>query len=157
MGYTGKFWVASPPDEVIFVQIAGKEYVEGYLTAVSVPTEGPSAPAAAKELKQAYIDKYGEWTSMAIAGSYVYALPIFKAAIESVGSLDTDKVRAVLDSGKIFDTMFGPVTFWGKELYGIGHQVLKTVFITEIRDGKLTIIDEVKPQDIYNYLSLPKR
>jgi branched-chain amino acid transport system substrate-binding protein len=155
MGYKGHFWVSNPPDENLFTQIAGKDYIEGYLTHVSVPADGPMATAAAKEIKQTYIDRYKEYTSMVLAGAYVYALPILKEAIEAAGSVDTERVREVLDSGTMFDTMFGPVTFGGKELYGIGHQVLHTLYVAEMRDGKVVVVDKVPPENIYDWVKLP--
>lgn len=154
MGYKGMFVDMSPVDDKIFCDIAGKEYVEGYLTTVEVTSKGPIAPTAAKELKQAYIDKYGEWNSIALAGGFAYAPWVLKIAIESVGSLDTDEVKAVLDSGTTFDTPLGPVTFGGEEIYGIGHQVLYDVYIGQIQDGETTIVDKVPLETMMKYWAL---
>ena len=42
-------------------------------------------------------------------------------------------------------TLLGPVRWGGKEAYGIDHQLMTDFFITQVKDGKPTIIDRVQP------------
>jgi len=75
-------------------------------------------------------------------------MPVFKMAIEATNSLDTEKVRAYIDSGVTFDTMLGRVTFGGEEVYGIGHQVLFDAFVGQMKDGNNVIVDKLLMEDI---------
>ncbi|HVW21012.1 MAG TPA: urea ABC transporter substrate-binding protein [Opitutaceae bacterium] len=63
---------------------------------------------------------------------------LWKAAVEAAGSFDVDKVRAVLESGKI--SFAGP---GGKVTFQANHHLTKTVYIGETRaNGQFKILKE---------------
>jgi branched-chain amino acid transport system substrate-binding protein len=156
MGYTGHFFQTDPIDPPIMVDIAGSEYLEGWTTFVDVASEGPMATAAAKELRQAYIDTYGEWNDIAFSGSFAYMLPILKQAIEAAGSLDTEQVHAVLESGMTFDTWLGPIKFGGGEVYGQDHHTLYGGYVGQIQNGKTVIVYSLSvEEELENYRYWP--
>lgn len=157
MGYTGHFFGTDPIDAPTMVEIAGKEYLEGWTTFVDVASEGPMATAAAKELKQDYIDKYGEWNDIAFAGAFAYMLPVLKQAIEAAGSLDAEKVHAALESERTYETWLGPIKFGGEEVYGQNHHVLFGGFVGQVQNGKTVIVYRLTvEEELENYRYWPK-
>ncbi len=85
------------------------------------PDFGPTAEAFTHD----YQSKYGELPAYHAAGGYAAGL-ILQHAIETAGSLDTDKVKKVLD-GMDVTTFYGHVKFaGGAEQHGlqIGHDMV---------------------------------
>ncbi len=146
-GYKGHFFQADPIDAASMVEIAGKENLEGWVTSADVAAQGPMATPFALELKQAYIDKYGNWDDIAFAGSFTYMLDVLKEAMEVAGSLDTEKVHAVLESGRTFNCRMGSLIFRGGDVYGQDHQSLYGGFIGQIQNGKTTLVHKYTVED----------
>lgn len=61
---------------------------------------------------------------------------IYCQAAAAAGSLDPDKVREVLQSGRYFDTPVGPSRFWGEEYYGINSSLLLPLGPAVMEGGK---------------------
>jgi len=72
-----------------------------------------------------------------VTPKYHLYLDIMVQAIEKAGSLDTVKVREVLDKTPEWKTLFGISRFTGKDYYGINRQIVTPVYISELQGGKL--------------------
>ena len=57
--------------------------------------------------------------------------------IEKAQSFDTEKVANALVNMKKIDTLFGPGTMKGKEIFGINHVIFRPIAISTIMDGKV--------------------
>ena len=78
-----------------------------------------------KEFVQAYKDAYGEEPSYHSAGGYTAGLVVQKA-IETAGTLDTNKVKEALDAANLM-TFYGPVKFdTSEKSHGLqsGHEMV---------------------------------
>lgn len=71
---------------------------------------------------------------------YHASLQAWAQAIERAGTLDTDAVVKQLETGT-FDTVYGPVTFGGKSLFGIKRQVLHPIPLGIIKNGKFVHLE----------------
>jgi branched-chain amino acid transport system substrate-binding protein len=132
MGYTGLFLDVCPLADTDLVDVAGKEAVEGFI-GYTLPSIGPLATPEAIAFREAYIEEYGQWGASVI--DIAIGFPILLDAIKAADSIEPDEVLAVLDSGKSFDTLVGPVRFGLGEYYGIAHQLLHPIAVTVITDG----------------------
>jgi len=71
---------------------------------------------------------------------YHASLQAWAQAIQKAGTLDTDAVVKVLETGT-FDTVYGPVNFGGKPLFGIKRQVLHPIPLGIVKGGKLVHLE----------------
>jgi branched-chain amino acid transport system substrate-binding protein len=71
---------------------------------------------------------------------YHASMQCWAQAIQRAGTLDTDAVVKELESGT-FDTVYGPVTFGAKPLFGIKRQVLHPVPLGVIKGGKFVALE----------------
>ena len=70
-------------------------------------------------------------------------------AFEQAGTLDTDKVLAILESGKIWDTVTGVSgVFAGTSMYGLPHQWLCPQYIHVCENGQDVIIAEISLDEL---------
>ncbi|MBA7610536.1 hypothetical protein ES703_17747 [subsurface metagenome] len=104
-GWEGQIflYVALSPEGI--GKVIDLKNVEGAL-AVMVGTELPDPPPIARELKDAYVNKYGEWTNPVIL--HVNNWYCLIAALQKAQSLDPDAVAAVIGSGLEFDSPQAP-------------------------------------------------
>ena len=128
------------------MEIAGKEPIQG-LIGFGYSTSGNLAPEGLKKFKSDYTKKYGEWA----AHSMVTGVPISAVflAIEEAGSLDSDKIVSILESGKKWETPFGVKgAFGGAETYGRPHQWLANQYVLEVQGEKSVTISEIPMEDL---------
>lgn len=71
---------------------------------------------------------------------YHASMQAWAQALERAGTLDTDAVAKEMETGT-FDTVYGPVTFGGKAMFGIDRQVLHPVPIGLIKGGQFVALD----------------
>ncbi len=139
LGYKGLFELAIPFPDQALVAIAGKEAAYGCIGNQRA-TVGDYATDASKEFRKTYTEKYKSWDDTAL--DLCLSLPVLVQAIETANSLDVDKVRAVLDSDRWYDTLTGKVRFWGKNKYGINHQMMQPMIVVETGEGG--VVNQVK-------------
>lgn len=83
----------------------------------------------------------GWWATSVYNASWILV-----QAMEKVNSLDPTKVRDALETSE-FDVIEGTKgRFGGKEIYGIGHQLMRPVYMSVVKNGKIKNISvfEVK-------------
>ena len=70
-------------------------------------------------------------------------------AVEEAGTLDTEKIIRVLESGKNFQTPFGVTGIYGgKKFYGHSHQWYAPQYILEVKDGNVVPIDVISIDEL---------
>jgi branched-chain amino acid transport system substrate-binding protein len=144
LGYTGaKAWMAGVNADAL-VRISGKEAAEGTWSPWSLNFNGPDASPALRAFSQKFIKKYGDVPGSAAVANYV-SLDVVTKAMQTAGSIDTDKVIETLTSGQ-YDTLRGPLVIGGKETYGIDRQFLTPVVISEIRNGQVVDVAQRLPK-----------
>jgi branched-chain amino acid transport system substrate-binding protein len=152
-GYEGMFFTSTSPSTDLYVNAAG-EAVEGLICRMNATDPDPALTEAAQEFKNAWIDKYGEWTSPDITQTVTYCALI--AALQEAGSLDTDAVADVLANGLEFDTLEGYAQMMSRPDLGNSRTVdcAGTIYLKQIRDGQATLIATIPPEEVIAYFRL---
>ncbi|HEY7244274.1 MAG TPA: ABC transporter substrate-binding protein [Xanthobacteraceae bacterium] len=146
MGYRGpKGWVSGALLEPA-IKIAGGEASDGLLAPWSANLEGKNVPPAVKEIVARYQKKYGELAGNYVVDNYV-GLDIATRAMKAAGTIDTEKVAPQL-AGKKFDSAWGPVVVGGKGTYGVDHQFLRPITITQYQKGQMVDVGSAMPRDL---------
>jgi branched-chain amino acid transport system substrate-binding protein len=146
MGYRGtKGWVSGALLESA-IKIAGPEASDGLLAPWSANLEGANTPPAVKEIVAKYQKKYGEPAGNYVVDNYV-ALDIVSQAMKAAGTIDTEKVVPQL-AGKKFDSAWGPIVVGGKGTYGVDHQFLRPITITQYQNGQMVEAGSAIPRDL---------
>ena len=143
LGFKGaKGWTAGINPFTI-ISVAGPEAAEGVWSPANINVKGDHVSAAVRKFGETYEKRYGEVPGAIAVANYA-AFDVFTQAMEKAGSVDTDKVLAVLTKEQ-FQTVWGPLAIGGKETYGIDRQFLYPLVISEVRQGKVVDIAEVLP------------
>ena len=104
-GWDGQIFLyvaLSPP---AISKVISLDFVEGAIC-VMVGAELESPPPIAKEMRDAYIAKHGEWTNPVIL--HINAWYCLMEALKQAQSLDVDDVAAVIANGLRFETPQAP-------------------------------------------------
>jgi len=134
LGYKGLFMENHPLELETMAEIAGAENLEG-LIGIDYVTEGKLASEATKNFRATYIKKHGHWDPFAIM--VAPPLAVILQAFEKAGSLDSDKVVPILESGKETPNFTGITgAFGGMSRYGRNAQWLCPQYIHVAKDGK---------------------
>jgi len=143
LGFKGaKGWTAGINPFTI-ISVAGPEAAEGVWSPANINVKGDHVSPAVRKFGETYEKRYGEVPGAIAVANYA-AFDVFTQAMQKAGSVDTDKVLAVLTKEQ-FQTVWGPLAIGGKETYGIDRQFLYPLVISEVRQGKVVDIAEVLP------------
>ena len=143
LGFKGaKGWTAGINPFTI-ISVAGPEAAEGVWSPANINVKGDHVSAAVRKFGETYEKRYGEVPGAIAVANYA-AFDVFTQAMQKAGSIDTDKVLAVLTTEQ-FQTVWGPLAIGGKETYGIDRQFLYPLVISEVRQGKVVDIAQVLP------------
>jgi branched-chain amino acid transport system substrate-binding protein len=143
LGFKGaKGWTAGINPFTI-ISVAGREAAEGVWSPANINVKGDHVSAAVRKFGETYEKRYGEVPGAIAVANYA-ALDVFTQAMQRAGSVDPDRVLAVLGKER-FDTVWGPLAIGGKETYGIDRQFLYPFVISEVRGGKVVDVAEVTP------------
>ncbi|MEW6262710.1 MAG: ABC transporter substrate-binding protein [Thermodesulfobacteriota bacterium] len=142
LGYKGLIITPSHAEPPMLVEKSGAEAVEGLIFQTPEFT-GPRALPGHRELHDAYLAKYKETFNTTSAATYTYLL-VIKAAMEKANSLDTTKVAETISTLEI-PGPFGPIKFGGEKTYGMKHQIVESIFLSEIKKGVISPLATVTP------------
>lgn len=143
LGFKGaKGWTAGINPFTI-ISVAGPEAAEGVWSPANINVKGDHVSPAVRKFGETYEKRYGEVPGAIAVANYA-AFDVFTQAMQKAGSIDTDKVLAVLTKEQ-FQTVWGPLALGGKETYGIDRQFLYPLVISEVRNGKVVDIAQVLP------------
>jgi branched-chain amino acid transport system substrate-binding protein len=142
LGYTGRINHIGTGDADMVLARAGAKGAEGVIFPTLIGDPFPPKIAA---FKQKYTARWGEWNPASLVGTIYVDLLV--AGLKAANSTDVDKVKAALEKPgfRPETTLFGAAYFGGKELYGINHQLLYPIPVSEIRNGKLVYIGTYNP------------
>jgi branched-chain amino acid transport system substrate-binding protein len=143
MGFEGIF-VREEMGAQNLIDIAGAENVET-LVGWDYPTSGDAATPEYLDLKERYIERYGEWSAYGPVG--VRMLPVLIQAMQQAGTVDdVDKIIDTLISNEW--TSYGQeMRFCGEEYYGIPHLSITPLVITQAKDGEFAPVGEMSIED----------
>ncbi len=140
LGFKGVIWQVGGPAIDEINTIAGP-YAEGFMSYDVFDFNDPKSAA--------FVDAYKKrWSGVINAQTpgWYRATRILLKAIQNAGSTDTDKVRAALIALQGYDIgMYGPVTWGGKQAYGVNRQLLNKFWISEIKGGKPHALTSLVP------------
>ena len=143
LGYKGRTFSGTTTNPVLFCKIAGVQNAEGYISNTQ-DLLGAFSNAEQKKYYDDYIALYGQPFDP-VTPKYTAYLDILVQAIEKAGSLDPTKVKDTLEKTADWETIFGKSKFGGKDYYGIKHQIVTPVYISEIVNGKIVNRGTVLP------------
>lgn len=132
LGFAGKIARTGGPATQEIVNVAGKKATEGML--VHTPID-PALPST-----KAYADLYTARYKQAMNGfspSFYDGTQMLFEAMRRAGSVtDTDKVRTELEKLTDFAGALGTLSWTGKAMYGIDHQLNAPFYVAEVVDGQ---------------------
>jgi len=136
LGYTGRFAHWGQVNMAVVAKTAGEAGTEGFLAHGYVDAE--FLPPAAKDWVDKYLKKYGPpfdpTTLDFCCGGHALV-----AGLKAAGSREPAKVAEALRTAR-FDTPWGKARYGGKEVYGIGNQIVYELPISEYRGGKAVLV-----------------
>ena len=126
-------------DEIM--EIAGPA-AEGFMSYDIFDWDTP----AGQRLKAAYEKKYGKGIINAFMPAFYHAVFLLTELIRRANSLDTDKVRAALETTGGYDAgIYGPIKWVGKESYGVNRQLMLPYYWSEVKGGKIVKLAKFVP------------
>jgi branched-chain amino acid transport system substrate-binding protein len=139
LGFKGPIMGDVAMDPVRIMEVAGKEYAEGYFyPAMSLDPTSPYALPAHKEMWDKCVAKYGEKKALKVySGMYGFyvMVEVYAKAVEGAQSFDPDKLVKYMETHD-FDCAFGKTTIKGEITYGIKRQIIHPMAVEMIKDGK---------------------
>ena len=131
VGYTGLIVRTGGPATQEIVAVAGKEAAEGVY--VHTPID-PMLPSLAKHIER-YTKKYNEPMNGFSPFWYDGVHMLFEAMQKAGTVTDTDKVRVAYEQIPSYTGVLGRLTWTGKEVYGINHQISAPFYVGQIKGG----------------------
>jgi len=140
LGYTGYFtstewWL----DEI--AQRIPLDYINNKAFFPFLDYRCENAPKVAKDFYAKFVDRYGKelWESFTPLGAE--SLMVLEKGIKKADSIDPTKVMDALIGMKVIDhPIFGPCSWWGKDVFGADYVLLTPSPISKIKDGKVTFV-----------------
>jgi len=127
LGFKGLTISSNPHDAGKLCKVAGKEGAEGHIHS------GPHlVPGAIQKWHDEFAARWKEWDSISIL--YGDNLDLMVAGIKQANSLDTQKVRSAMETVNFVSRFYGPVKLGGLKRYGIAHQLLVPVPISQVKN-----------------------
>ena len=151
MGYTGLCYSPQPMPLVILKHVVPIDFLEGLIGGASPLEFEPPLTDKAKEFKDAYIAKNGKWDFPELRTFDVWSCMI--TALQQAGSLDTDKVAAVLSKGMKYEGVFGSFQMVPRRDLGNSRTTdsVMSFYLKEIVDGKPKLIGTVSLDEAVSY------
>lgn len=140
-GFKGKVIQVGGPSIEEIVGIAGAA-AEGFLSYDFFDWDSP----AGKKLQATYEAKYGKGIISPFMPAFYHAAFLLAESIKRADSIETDKVRAAMETTDGFDIgLYGPIKWVGKETYGINRQLMMPYFFSEVKGGKIVKLKKFMP------------
>ena len=160
-GWQGPYFGYRPLNPGLWAQLTPMDTLEGSYFAIGdidvAATLGTTPTPVAKEAREAWITKYGKWdnpnTDLA---SHWYLL---KAALQTAGTTDPEKVAATIGKGLKFGTPFGEAMTISRPDMGNQTRTVDTVFATTmgtVENGKVKILHRISLEEAFGYIKRSK-
>jgi branched-chain amino acid transport system substrate-binding protein len=139
LGYKGRMGrIFAPYILETFVQTAGKEALEGFISGTNWPP-GQHPSAKYEKFRSKYLSVYKEEPIGNAFWSHA-GMEFLAIALEKAGTTDPERVVKIMYDLKT-ETVLGPTHMVGKTLgYGINTQMSYAIPFCELRDGQFKLI-----------------
>ena len=126
-------------DEIM--EIAGPA-AEGFMSYDIFDWDTP----AGGRLRAQYEKKYGKGIINAFMPAFYHAVFLLYESIRRADTLDTDKVRAALETTGGYDAgIYGPIKWVGKESYGVNRQLMLPYYWSQVKGAKIVKLAKFTP------------
>jgi branched-chain amino acid transport system substrate-binding protein len=140
MGIKTHFFDATSADWRKFVEIAGKDFAEGYTWGAFFDPDDPKI----LNFEERYKKKFGRPIPTYVDPSFYHATQALLYAFQKAQSLEPEKVRDTLKNIPEFDGVMGKIEWGGKEVYGIDNQILAVYYASQLKGGKQVILKKLR-------------
>ncbi len=141
MGYKGLIIKTGGPGTPEMLKVAGKDLMEGFIYYSPINPEDPKIIEINKKYEKKFPPPMNGFTPQFYDGT----LWLF-AAIKKAGTVtDTDKIRQTLENVTFDGVYTGRMSWTGKEVYGIDHQVKFPFYVMTVKGGKEVVLGKVTP------------
>lgn len=150
-GWKGHIWASSYAFEQL-MNVMPTDMAEGMYISIQ-PVDLPNPSPTVKEFMNAWTEKYGKFDYPTIFN--INTLYCLVAALKKAGSVDPERVAAVLDDGLTFESLSGTGIMIKRPDYNNNRAVdaLFDVPIGKISGGKLEVLDTVSHAEGLEYLA----
>ncbi len=142
MGFKGFTLTSSGHDSGKICKVAGKDFAEGHIhNGVHI------IPGGIQKWQDQYKARWKEWD--ADSPGFGEGLDIIVAGVKKADSIDSVKVRDAIETMAYESRFVGPAKFGGKKRYGIAHQLLGPIFVTQVKGCEntgLALVPGVEPE-----------
>ena len=152
-GFTGVMFTTSQPSALTLSEIMSPEALKGFMCAAS-PTEfDPALTPEAQDLKDLWIEEYGDWQEPNVA-TFVNDYFALKAAVQQAGSLDSTKLADVMSAGMKYTSLNGDTMMVDRPDLKNTRTVdsVSTFYFKQIVDGKPVKVGEAAPDVALQYI-----
>ncbi|HYB21588.1 MAG TPA: ABC transporter substrate-binding protein [Thermodesulfobacteriota bacterium] len=141
MGFKGFIIKVGGPGTPEMLKVAGKDFMEGFIYYSPINPDDPKT----QEINKKYNAKFPPPMNGFTPQFYDGTLWLFEA-IKKAGTItDTEKIRQTLEGLSFHGVYTGPMSWTGKEDYGIAHQVKFPFYIMVVKDGKEVVLGKGTP------------
>jgi branched-chain amino acid transport system substrate-binding protein len=150
-GYRGQFEGQSTISLEFLSQMVPKEAIEGYISMAWNTEFDPPPTQLAKDFKDAWTAKYGKWDGPEIL--MTANLGCLLAALQQAGSMDTDKVAAVIGNGLKYECPGAPARMVSRPDMGNNRTTDSVIAypMKKIVGGKVTVLDAMPIDEAVGY------
>jgi len=141
MGYKGKIIKTGGPGTPEMLKVAGKDLMEGFIYYSPINPDYPKI----KEITKKYESKFPPPMNGFTPQFYDGTGWLFEAMKKAGTVTDTEKVKQALENSTFEGIYTGPMSWVGKEFYGIDHQVKFPFYVMAVRDGREVVLGRVVP------------
>ncbi|MGE8637599.1 MAG: ABC transporter substrate-binding protein [Achromobacter sp.] len=135
LGFEGRIVRTGGPATQEIINVAGKQAVEGMLVHTPVDAELPATQAYAKR----YAAKYKHPMNGFSPAFYDGTNMLFEAMRRAGTVEDTERVRIEMEKLTGFEGALGSLSWTGRAMYGIDHQLNAPFYVAEVKDGREVI------------------
>jgi len=135
LGFEGRIVRTGGPATQEIVNVAGKQATEGMLVHTPIDPDLPATKAYAER----YAAKYKHPMNGFSPAFYDGTLMLFEAMRRAGTVEDTERVRAEMEKLDGFEGSLGKLSWTGRAMYGIDHQLNAPFYVAEVKDGREVI------------------
>jgi branched-chain amino acid transport system substrate-binding protein len=132
----------TPTDDPIstWTQVIPISDLEGFICGMYCTEVDPALTETSQHFKELWKAKYGSWTDPQTVQSCSY--PCLRTALQQAGSLDTDKVAAVLNNGMKYSTATGDGKMIARPDIGTTRTAdsVSNFYMKQIVNGKIQVL-----------------
>jgi len=140
-GYRGQFFTAPPSTFYNMCNVTPPEVMEGQIVG-AIPCEfDEPLTQSAKDFKDRFVAKYGKYEGQSLGNACWEAV---RAAMQSTGSIDVDKVAAALHNGQQFSGPMGDYEMVPRMDFGDSRTTGSAckIWMKQIKNGEPVMIGE---------------